>query len=309
DTRGLAAPGSTQRRPANAATSAVAVSAAAAPTGADTPNPSANPAAPSAGPAAAPTFNAAVAYEPPIVGAPVAAYSTSATTVPPTANAEIPCARARTNRAAGEPANTMSASHPASSNGPPTASTTPGCRSDIRPAIVTPRNDPTPKSTSTTETHTSPSPADSVTSGATKVKAANVPPLTSAPTAMASASPGSRSCRSSAASAGTPPSPAAVFATPRRIPTAAGTHSRPTAQNVARHPSAAPTRAPAGTPPTMASVVPESRTATARPLRSSATRFVAVASATARKPAFASAATTRPTSTTANTDVTAEITR
>ena len=64
--------------------------AAATQTGASTPNPAASPNAPSTGPAAAPRFNAAVAYEPPIVGAADAAYSTRVIKVLPMPNDRKP---------------------------------------------------------------------------------------------------------------------------------------------------------------------------------------------------------------------------
>src|SRR5699024_8571652 len=71
-------------------TRAIAVSTEATQTGASSPSPVASPSAPSTGPAAAPIFNAAVAYEPPIVGAPDAAYSTRVIRVLPTPNDRNP---------------------------------------------------------------------------------------------------------------------------------------------------------------------------------------------------------------------------
>lgn len=184
-----------------------------------------------------------------------------------------------------------------------------------RPASVTPANDPSPNSTSATGTHSSASPAGPTTTGATKVNPANVAAFTRAASASARTTRGRPSTPSSARNegdgvgagagagagaeagdgAGRSPPPGRR-GTPTRTPTAAGRHSSAIAQNVARQPSTVPTSAPAGTPSTVASVVPERRMASARPRRSGATRVVAVLRATARKPAFASAATTRVTS-------------
>jgi hypothetical protein len=76
------------------------------------------------------------------------------------------------------------------------------------------------------------------------------------------------------------------------MPRAAGMQSRAIAQKVVLHPAAAPSTAPAGTPATVAIVVPDSRMATARPVRSAGTSVAAVERATARKPAFAKALST-----------------
>jgi hypothetical protein len=77
------------------------------------------------------------------------------------------------------------------------------------------------------------------------------------------------------------------------MPAAAGRQSSATAQKVARQPSRVPSTAPPGTPATVATVVPDSRTASARPFSSAATSVAAVLSATARKPALARAAIAR----------------
>src|SRR5262249_3299408 len=58
-------------------------------------------------------------------------------------------------------------------------------------------------------------------------------------------------------------------------------------------PSSVPSTDPAGTPAIVATVVPDSSTASARPFLSGETSVAAVVRATARNPAFASAATTR----------------
>ncbi len=80
---------------------------------------------------------------------------------------------------------------------------------------------------------------------------------------------------------------------PLTMPKAAGRQSSAIAQKVARQSSSVPSTAPPGTPATVATVVPESSTASARPFCAAGTRVVAVLSATARKPALARAATTR----------------
>ncbi len=65
----------------------------------------------------------------------------------------------------------------------------------------------------------------------------------------------------------------------------AGRQTAATAQNVARQPNKVPSTAPPGTPATAATVVPDNRTASARPFRSGGTSVVAVVRATARNPA------------------------
>ena len=77
------------------------------------------------------------------------------------------------------------------------------------------------------------------------------------------------------------------------MPNAAGMQSTAIAQKVARQSSSVPSIAPPGTPAMVATVVPDSSTASARPFRSAGTSSAAVRSATARKPAFAKAAITR----------------
>ena len=80
---------------------------------------------------------------------------------------------------------------------------------------------------------------------------------------------------------------------PFRMPRAAGRQRAATAQNVARQPSNMPSTDPPGTPAIVATVVPDSSTASARPFLSGGTSAAAAVRATARNPAFASAATTR----------------
>jgi cytochrome P450 len=244
-----------------------------------------------AGPPAAPTLSAAVAYEPPMVGASAASWSTRAIRLAPTANDRTPWTNARGSNAAGAPASSAVAVQPSSRAGPPTATTRYGRRSASRPATATPTEDPAPNSTSTTGTHSTSSPALPVTIGARKVNVANVAALTRAASSMTSAKRGRASWASSVRSGAT----AASAAPPGRvaIPAAAMAHSSAIAQKVARQPSSVPRTAPPGTPATVAAVVPASRTASARPCRSAGTIRVAVESATARKPALASAAQIR----------------
>lgn len=52
---------------------------------------------------------------------------------------------------------------------------------------------------------------------------------------------------------------------PSMMPSAAGMHSSAIAQKVDRQPNAEPSSAPAGTPAMVATVVPDSSTARARP--------------------------------------------
>ncbi len=120
--------------------------------------------------------------------------------------------------------------------------------------------------------------------------------FTSAPSSIARTNRGRASRASSARNAGLPvaaPSPARPAGIPFRMPRAAGRQRAATAQKAARQPSHVPSTAPPGTPATVATVVPDSSTASARPFLSGATSVAAAVRATARKPAFASAATTR----------------
>ncbi|CAM5596223.1 hypothetical protein SGRIM128S_09763 [Streptomyces griseomycini] len=160
---------------------------------------------------------------------------------------------------------------------------------------MTPAKEPAPKSTRTTEIHNSPSPAVPVTTGARKVKLPNVAAFTSAPSSITSISGGLVSRASSARKAGPPVAssstgPAGIAF---RMPRAAGRQRAATAQNAARQPRTVPSTDPPGTPATVATVVPDSSTASARPFLPGETSMAAVVRATARNPAFASAATTR----------------
>ncbi len=230
-----------------------------------------------------------------MVGASAASWRTRAISVLPSANDSAPCTNTSVNRATGRWASTARAGQPMSSKGPATATTGPGLRSDSRPATVTPTKEPAPKSTRATDTHSSSSPALSVTTGARKVRPPKVAAFTSAPSSITRISRGRVSRPSSVRSAGLPVSSCASCPAgmPPRMPTAAGRHRTATAQKVACQPSSVPSTAPPGTPAIVASVVPDSSTAKARPFLSGGTREAAAVRATARNPAFASAATTR----------------
>ena len=77
------------------------------------------------------------------------------------------------------------------------------------------------------------------------------------------------------------------------MPNAAGRQRSVIAKKVARQSNTVPSSAPPGTPAMVANVVPESNTASARPLWSAGTSVAAELSATARNLALAMAAITR----------------
>ncbi|KXO95182.1 Uncharacterised protein (plasmid) [Tsukamurella tyrosinosolvens] len=210
--------------------------------------------------------------------------------VPPTANASRPATGTITGRTIASPPPTASAVHALSRSGAHTTRRAHGLASATLPTSATPAHAPAPKSISTNGIH----PADSTSSTGTarKVSAPKVPAFTSAVRPSSDAVRPARSATSSARREGRSPPPGSIGPA-ARIARKGGTHSAATDQNRARHPAAAPTRAPAGTPATMATVVPASSSDSARARRSGPTAAAATVNATARKPALANAATTR----------------
>lgn len=210
----------------------------------------------------------------------------------PAANDKRPWTNTKTNAATSLPARNANSSQPAGNVVPVTTSRRTGWLSATRPPTATPAKEPMPNSASAAGTHGAASPATLVITGAKYVYVAKVPPLTSAPRTSVTIRRRERSARTSCSALGAAGS-AAVGGTVRRIAMTGGTDSTAMAQNAARHPQAPPSRAPRGTPATQAMVTPDNSTDVARPLARGSTMAAAVASPTARKPALASAATTR----------------